>query len=165
MNLLIQIRNGQAYEHPIFEDNFQQAFPSIDINNLPPEFARFDRVPPPNPGVYEAVEGPIYQWVGNIVKDVWAIRPMTDAERAAKNEELTQGAYNIRDFFKTIAQQKIDESTTDAERQAWSEYLIQLEAYVVTDPVKPNVPIPPRINADGTLLTTTAPGSAPSVTG
>lgn len=165
MELFIQIRNGQPYEHPIFGDNFRQAFPHIDTDNLPPDFARFERVSAPIPNTYEVVEGPTYQWVDSIVKDVWLVRPMTDAERAVKNQQLTQGAYNTRDFFKTLAQQKIDEATTDAARQAWTDYLAQLDAYVVTDPVNPNVPMPPRVNADGIVLTTAAPGSAPDVTG
>lgn len=163
--LFIQIRNGQPHEHPIFGDNFRQAFPDINTDNLPSEFARFERIPAPSPGIYEVVEGPTYQWVDGIVKDVWTVRPMTDAERAAKNQELTEGAYNMRDFFKSLAQQKIDEATTDAIRQVWLDYLAQLNAYVVTDPANPQVPMPPSINADGTVLTTTAPGSAPSVTG
>ena len=41
MELFIQIRNGQPFEHPIFGDNFRQAFPDVDVDNLPPEFARF----------------------------------------------------------------------------------------------------------------------------
>lgn len=165
MELFIQIRDGNPHEHPIFEDNFRQAFPDIDTNNLPPEFARFERIPQPIPDTYEVVEGPTYQWVDGIVKDVWVVRPMTDAERVVKNEQLTQGAYNMRDFFKTLAQQKIDEAKTDTMRQAWTNYLAQLDAYVVTDPANPQVPMLPRVNADGTVLTTTAPGSAPSVTG
>jgi hypothetical protein len=165
MELFIQIRDGQPYEHPIFAENFQQAFPHIDTNNLPPEFARFERIPQPAPGVYEVVEGPVYQWVDGMVSDVWTVRPMTDAEREVKTQQLIDGAYSMRDFFKTVAQQKIDEATTDQARQVWTDYLAQLDAYTVTDPVNPQVPMPPRIDKDGNVLTTTAPGSAPDVTG
>jgi hypothetical protein len=165
MELFIQIRDGQPYEHPIFADNFQQAFPHIDANNLPPKFARFERIPQPTPGVYEVVEGPVYQWVDGMVKDVWTVRPMTDAEREVKTQQLIDGAYSMRDFFKTLAQQKIDEATTDQARQVWTGYLAQLDAYTVTDPLNPQVPMPPRIDKDGNVLSTTAPGSAPDVTG
>ena len=84
MDLYIQIRDGQPYEHPIMGDNFAQAFPDIDTNNLPPEFAKFERIPEPKLGTFEVNEGVSYQWDNGIVKDVWATRPMTDDEKAAK---------------------------------------------------------------------------------
>lgn len=165
MELFIQIRNGEPHEHPILGDNFRQAFPHIDTNNLPLEFARFERTSPPQPGVYEVVEGPVYKWANGVVQDVWTIRTMTSAEREIKNQQLIEGAYNMRDFFKKLAQQKIDEAATEQARQVWTDYLAQLDAYTVTDPLIPNVPMPPRIDKDGNVLTTNAPGSAPSVTG
>lgn len=88
MELFIQIRNGQPYEHPIMGDNFRQAFPDVDVNNLPLEFARFERVAPPVPGVYEVVDGPTYEWDGSLVKDVWTLRPMTDEEKQQKDALL-----------------------------------------------------------------------------
>ena len=39
LELYIQIRNGQPHEHPIFADNFRQAFPDVDTENLPDTFA------------------------------------------------------------------------------------------------------------------------------
>lgn len=87
MELFIQIRNGQPFEHPIFGDNFRQAFPHIDVDNLPPEFARFERVPQNvMPDVFEIVEVR-YEWFDGIVKDVWSVRPMTDQEKSAKIAE------------------------------------------------------------------------------
>lgn len=81
MRLFIQIRNGQPYEHPILEENFKQVFPHIDLNNLPPEFAVFERVENPRTaGVYQ-VDQVSYQWVDGVVKDVWSHRDMTDAEK------------------------------------------------------------------------------------
>jgi hypothetical protein len=87
MNLYIQIRNGQPHEHPIMGDNFRQAFPTIDTENLPPEFANFERIPAPEIGLFDVLEGPVYEWDNGIVKDVWTIRPMTDEEKAAKIAE------------------------------------------------------------------------------
>lgn len=88
LELYIQIRDGQPYEHPIFADNFKQAFPDVDVNNLPNTFAKFIRVDAPVPGTYEVYEGVTYQWVDGVVKDVHSVRPMTDEERAAKDAEL-----------------------------------------------------------------------------
>lgn len=84
MNLYIRLQNGQPFEHPILEDNFNQAYPDIDVNNLPPEFAKFERITPPAYGAYEVLEGPFYQWNDGIVRDVWTMRPMTEQEKQAK---------------------------------------------------------------------------------
>ena len=62
MELFIQVdENGQAKEHPIHGDNFRQAFPHIDTNNLPSNFARFERVALSTPGPYEKNHRVSYQ--------------------------------------------------------------------------------------------------------
>ena len=87
MELFIRLKDGQPFEHPIFEENFRQAFPKVDVTNLPPEFARFERVELPLLSVYEVYEGTTYEWFGDIVKDVHHVRPMTTEEKAAKQQE------------------------------------------------------------------------------
>lgn len=87
MNLYIQIRDGQPYEHPIMEGNFLVAFPNIDLNNLPAEFAKFERVPQPALGQYEVYEGVRYEWINGVVKDAHIVRAMTDQEKTAYDEE------------------------------------------------------------------------------
>ena len=88
MELYIQIRDGQPFEHPIFGDNFRQAFPDIDTNNLPPEFAKFERIPQNvTPGQFEVAETR-YEWSGSIVTDVWYLRPMTNEEKTAVEARL-----------------------------------------------------------------------------
>ena len=84
MELYIQIRDGQPFEHPIVAGNLRQAFPGIDTNNLPPEFAKFQRTPRPKVGTFEVADGPVYEWDNGVVKDVYTVRPMTDEERAVK---------------------------------------------------------------------------------
>lgn len=84
MELYIQIKDGQPFEHPILGDNFRQAFPDVDINNLPPTFARFTRVPEPALGVYEVCDGCTYEWEGDKITDVHHVRDMTTAEKTAK---------------------------------------------------------------------------------
>ena len=88
MELFIQIRNGQPFEHPIFGDNFRQAFPHIDVNNLPPEFAKFERVERPILSLYQVMvqDDPTYEFVDGIWKDVWHVRDMTAEEIAAKQQ-------------------------------------------------------------------------------
>ena len=90
MELFIQIKNNQPFEHPILTDNFCAAFPDVDINNLPSEFAKFERVKCPHAaGVYE-VDVVSYQWVDEVVKDVWSVNPMTPEEIAFKQNEAKE---------------------------------------------------------------------------
>lgn len=99
MELLIRIVNGEPFEHPIFIENFVQAFPDVDTNNLPPEFARFERIPKPQL-VYDVLNSPdpTYQWVNGVVKDVWDIRPMTVEEKIEKQNQ-TKGMWAIKKFY------------------------------------------------------------------
>lgn len=89
MELFIRIVDGQPFEHPILGVNFRQAFPEVDVNNLPTGFARFERIPMPSL-VYATLNNPepTYQWVDGIVKDVWDITPMTAEEIAAKQNAV-----------------------------------------------------------------------------
>ena len=86
MELYIRIVDGQPVDHPILGDNFRQAFPYIDTNNLPDNFARFVRVAKPSyDRVYQYISNEAtYQWVDGVVMDVWENRDMTAEERAAK---------------------------------------------------------------------------------
>lgn len=92
MELFIRIKDGQPFEHPIFGDNFRQAFPDVDISNLPPEFAKFERIEQPVLGVYEVYEGVTYAWVGGVVKDVHHVRQMNAAEKLEK-QQATKDAW------------------------------------------------------------------------
>jgi hypothetical protein len=90
MQLFIRIKDGQPFEHPIFGDNFCQAFPNVDVNNLPAEFARFERVERPTLGVYEvlASDETTYELIDGIYKDVWHKRDMTAEEKTAKQDDV-----------------------------------------------------------------------------
>lgn len=88
MELFIRIKDGKPFEHPIFGDNFRQAFPHIDVNNLPSEFARFERIPRPDVGVYEVYEGATYESFNGVYKDVHHVRPMTDSEKLEKQNQI-----------------------------------------------------------------------------
>jgi hypothetical protein len=165
MKLFIQIRDGQPFEHPIMEDNFYQAFPHISPNDLPPQFAHFERIEPPNNvGVYEIAEVS-YQWVDGIVKDVWTIRNMTAAERDQKTQYLTGNAMATVEHLKGIAQNGIDTSVNDEVKQLWVDYLAALNAWTLVDPANPDYPRAPDMQPNGTNLSTFASGSAPNVIG
>jgi|TARA_R110000824_G_scaffold376433_1_gene567562 hypothetical protein len=88
MELYIRIQDGAPFEHPILGDNFRQAFPDIDTNNLPPEFASFTRVDPPILGVYELYDTEYQLQEDGSYMDVHSTRDMSDAEKTAKQDEV-----------------------------------------------------------------------------
>lgn len=95
MELFIRIKDGQPFEHPILKDNFCQAFPNIDVNNLPSEFARFERIAPPELSPYELYEGVTYEKIGEVYKDVHHVREMSVQEKTQK-QEAVKAAWNNR---------------------------------------------------------------------
>jgi hypothetical protein len=97
MELFIRIKDGQPFEHPIFGDNFRAAFPDVDTNNLPAEFARFVRVEAPEVGVYEKNQTVSYQLVDGVYTDVFSVEQMTDEEIAAK-QQFVKDAWAVRGF-------------------------------------------------------------------
>lgn len=131
MQLYIRIKDGQPFEHPIFADNFCQAFPDVDINNLPSEFAKFERVETPTLGIYEvlASETPTYELVDGVYKDVWHKRDMTD-------EEKTQKQQLAKDRFHNHEQS-----------ENWSAWVFDEE----TCTMKPPIPRPPKIDGVVTM--------------
>jgi len=90
MELFIRIANGVTVGNPIMGDNFREALPDVDVDNLPPEFARFVRVEIPVLGTYQvfAQEKPTYELVGDVWTDVWHVRDMTAEEKAAKQQPI-----------------------------------------------------------------------------
>jgi len=88
MELYIRIQDGVPFEHPILGNNFRQAFPDVDTNNLPPEFASFTRVDPPILGVYELYDTEYQLQEDGSYMDVHSTRDMSDAEKTAKQDEV-----------------------------------------------------------------------------
>ena len=98
MNLYIQLENGEPVNHPIVEENLRQAFPEMDLNNLPETFARFERVVPTMLGIYEVSQGSTYEWADGVVKDVHHRRAMTEEERTAK-QDVTKAEWQQNNGF------------------------------------------------------------------
>ena len=89
MELFIRIKDGQPFEHPIFGDNFREAFPDVDVNNLPPEFSRFERVPAPVWGPYDKNQRVQYErGADGVYRDIWYSDEMTPEEVKAKQDEV-----------------------------------------------------------------------------
>lgn len=156
MKLFIQIRDGQPFEHPIFEDNFREAFPDIDLENLPPAFAEFERIPMPQIGLFEAAELN-YGWDGAIVKDVWVVRQMTPAEKAQRTSSMAAEINASVGSHKSFVQEQIDSTSGDVQA-AWLAHLNDLNAWVLIDVENPNLPPMP-------FNSVTDPGTEPHVIG
>jgi hypothetical protein len=102
MELFIRIQNGQPFEHPIMGDNFRAAFPDVDTNNLPSEFARFVRVVPPDLGPYEKNRTVSYQLVDGAYTDVFACEQLT-AEEIAIKQQAVKDAWAANNGFASWA--------------------------------------------------------------
>lgn len=98
MELFIRIKDGQPFEHPIFGDNFRQAFPNVNTSSLPPEFARFVRVQPPAVGAYEKNQTVSYQLVDGVYTDVFTCEQMT-AEEIASKQQAAKDAWAANNGF------------------------------------------------------------------
>lgn len=107
MNLYIETENGKTKNHPAFEDNLLQAFGCIPSNWEP-----FVRVERPMLGVYEILESdmPTYEKIDGTWTDVWALRPMTGAEKAVK-QQATIDAFNSHEQAENWAAWTLDEIT------------------------------------------------------
>ena len=99
MELFIRIKDGQPFEHPIMGDNFRQAFPDVDTENLPAEFAKFVRIAPPTLGVYEKNQIVSYQLVEpGVYTDVFTCEQMTVQEIASKQQRVKDSWANNNGF-------------------------------------------------------------------
>jgi hypothetical protein len=88
MRLFIRIKYGQPFEHPIMEDNFREAFPDVDVDNLPDWVMPFVRVPPPELGVYEKYLGVTYEPKDGVITDVHHTAPMSAEEILEKQAKV-----------------------------------------------------------------------------
>jgi len=107
MNLYIETENGVTKNHPALEENILQAFGSI-----PENWETFVRVEQPIPTIYQVLDSnePTYEKVDGVWTDVWSIRDMTDAEKAAK-QQATRNAFNTRDQASNWSAWTLEEAT------------------------------------------------------
>lgn len=165
MNLYIQIKDGVPHEHPILEDNFMQAFPDVDVNNLPANFAKFVRVKCPKNAREFEVDERTYQWVDGVVTDVWSVRPMTEVEREERKSVLLNSVLSTADNTKQYAQKQANAEADVTTKNAWLEYIKVLDAWLLTATYESKIPALPRVDATGKIISLNQPGSIPNVIG
>ena len=93
MELFIRIKDGKPFEHPIFGDNFREAFPDVDTNNLPSDFAKFVRIPQPQIGPYQIYEGVTYEMFGDVCMDVHHLKQM-NVQQMIDKQNLIKERWN-----------------------------------------------------------------------
>ena len=165
MKLFIQIRDGQPFEHPILADNFFQVFPNASESNLPEGFAKFEKLDPPAIDMFEVFDHSVYEMQSDgVVREIWAVRRMTDEEKAAKIQDRADQVEGLLSYCKARAVEEIAKATGEGITRL-QEYLDTLNAFTYNDPFFADVPPIPRVTGDGRMLTNNMPGSAPNVTG
>jgi len=96
MDLYIQIKNNEPFEHPITDWNMKMIFPNLDPENPPEGFARFHREPHPELTFFQIVDKVTYElsnYYTDLYKtktwtDVYHIRDKTQEELNIKEEEI-----------------------------------------------------------------------------
>jgi hypothetical protein len=87
MELYIKLLNGKPVDHPITKENMESAYSHVDLDNLPVDWAKFVRVPRPQLGTYDVAEV-YYEWVGDVVMDVWYTHTMGEEEKQQKQARV-----------------------------------------------------------------------------
>jgi len=94
--LYIKIKDGEPYQYPILESNLIACRPGIDLENLPEDYAVFERADPPTIGPYQELLETVYIWKDDIVTERHVLRDFNDDERqikiwTVKNDWATKG--------------------------------------------------------------------------
>lgn len=106
MNLYLRVENGLPIGHPIVESNLLEIYPSIDLENLPEDLVKFERVIA-KLNVYEVYVNTTYEIVDGVWKDVHHIRPMTDEEKATRQNIVKQNWANTLNFSSWIFSEEL----------------------------------------------------------
>ena len=162
MMCIIRIVDGKPFEHPIMLNNFQQAFPDIDLNApLPDGFAWFERkLRPELEDLKERfVTGESeYIFDGNVWTDSWKVRDHT----AEELQEMYLKIYN--NYKQHILDMK--QEFPAAEDQAFLQNQYDLaDAYSKENPLVFRHMFAPHKNESGIWISTNAPGTSPNVIG
>jgi hypothetical protein len=162
-NLYIEIVNGQANNHPILESNLLEAFPGIDLNNLPPNYAKFKRIYQEDCGLPEPTDykKKIHRtkYVLNkdgYWKDHWEIinkeqHEIDLIEKTHKKQNLHFSNLNLKNLKRTA--NSIFHSLTDPDEiQVWKTYFEMMNKIKSHDPHDQLIPTFPVLNSNGKFV-------------
>ena len=107
MNLYIKTENGQAKNHPAFEENIIDA-----LGSIPESWESFVRVKKPIPATYQVLvsDEPTYEKIDGTWTDVWVLRDMTTEEKSAVQQQ-TINDFRNREQADNWAAWVLDEAT------------------------------------------------------
>ena len=164
MMCIIQIVDGKPFEHPIMVENFCQAFPDIDLNNLPERFAWFERKQRPQINPDEevfVVNHSEYVFDGKVWTDVWNIRPKTQEE---KDQDTVLMYKNYKEIILAMRDQALANRMEEDAAVYQAEY-DRVDAFSKDVPLIRRFFMPPRKDENGVWITNNAAGRAPNVIG
>jgi len=157
MNLYIRLRDGQPFEHPLYEDNVQQIFPDMDLANLPNDWARFTRYQQPGSDVLPVgkFEVPEVKYTlstdGVTWQDTWYIRTMSDDEKNKVTLDALASIARIMEYLTAQANEQIA-ATTGETQAAWQTFLTALGTVDTSDPFAVMWPLAPQVENKDNLV-------------
>jgi len=165
MMCLIKIVDGQPFEHPMLIDNYLQAYPNTDLQNLPAGLAWFERKLRPElpEGSMFVDEQSVYEFDGTVWTDVWRIRDKTDAEKAADEQHRVELYHKYAQTIKSYFEEELAKCTTEANSAIVQNILDAINATLADATGTLTLPPLPKKDKDGNWSTINTSGSAPNV--
>jgi len=147
--------NGNCINHPILGDNLSDAL-GIDLNNLPPNYVPFIRIPQPSTGnvFVEAVCS--YGQVNGAYQDIWTMQPMSDDQISAIKTQIDEQVATIIANREQIANTALSTAQLNGDSNAisvWTDYINTLSSFTITDYNNISIPKLPKLNANSSITT------------
>ena len=130
--MLIRLENGQPVGHPVLEETFRALYPEMLFPPLltpeitePLGFGLFDftHAPALDDPYDKLVEAPPARDAAGIWRQLWQIVPMTEAERAAADENAANSVRHARDLkLRESDFSQLADAPTWVDRAAWAAY-------------------------------------------
>ena len=127
MSIYIQLENNVPFNHPILEENLLQIFPDINLENLPPTIAPFEKTALPQLSPYEKLTYTSYELVDGVVREVHHTEFMSDEEKLDFQNKIKQNWQEHNGFaswtFDAITAEFIAPvpKPQDGKKYAWDE--------------------------------------------
>ena len=167
-DFFIRIKDGVPDGFPLMGDNFRQAFPHIDVDNLPPEFSKFvlTEAPPVDEWAHHLpykIMDTTFVKDGDVWTDSWALRELTPAELERESARKKILVDEEIERLKELLAKILDEAS-EINKPLWQEFIAEFAAFTYDDPFTVKLPRFPRIQ-NGVRLTNDTAGAAPNVIG
>jgi hypothetical protein len=142
MKLYIEVENGNAIQHPAFEDNLNQAFPE----GIPDRFEPFERIGSQMPvGTFQKSVVAYVKNENGVWNDVWSIEQMSEDEKQIKINQITENVNRVAMANENYASSMILKCTAEADLNgvnAWNNCLNEYKSWKLMSvlPTTPRLP-------------------------